>query len=765
MLTELTLEDTYRDIAGDDLLNTFYIPCLQHAVEYTRAVGYFTAGSLMIAGRGLTTFLAKGGKIKLIFNAEIDRDLFDAIDRGYKREIDELLEKVGEDYLLEIEKAEQHEVPNFRLDVLSLLIANQQLEIKVAIKKKGMYHDKVGLFVDSQGNEVVFHGSANETEAALDKEGNVEGTSVWASWVDYGASTHMEKHKQTLLEMWNKDIFDNMVVLDFPNAPKARLIQRAQSLNASNYTIKYEQALEVARRLPRLPEKIAGNTYSLRDHQRMALSAWARKQYKGILKLATGAGKTITAIDAIVQIYNQHILKSEKREKLAVVITVPYVNLAEQWVEVLKLFNINPVKCYGGREKWENRLITNITMFSSDEIDFFCSVVVNNTFRGSIFNKYFSMISPRNLFFLGDECHHHSSERYKEIIPQNARYLLGLSATPYPDPYPEDDEDEESVSEEGIIEENDNSGDDQDDEPILSEIYVNGVVFSYPLQQAIKNGVLTEYEYYPILVVLNEDEAEQYLFYTKKMAPFVSKLEKKIKLTKKEKEIFTKWAGLRARLMASAESKLSALEIYLKKDAVKEMSLFYVGDGLVNRDTEDEEIKQITAVTRMLDLYDWKSRKFTYKENSIEREQILKDFKKHDIDALVAIRCLDEGIDIPACKEAHILASTRNERQFVQRRGRVLRKDEGKDFAKIYDYVLSLPRGVFTDNADAYKSLLEGEFKRVVNFALLANNPEHSRSLISDLPGDLEIDQLYASVLNKESARLNNEREEYESQF
>ena len=188
---------------------------------------------------------------------------------------------------------------------MSLLVANGQLEIKVAITKTGMYHDKVGLFADSEGNEIIFQGSANETEAGLSKDGHKEGISVWASWIDYGASTHREEHKQSLTNMWEKEVLDDMVVMDFGKAPIEKMLARARELNQDFYTVKFEKALESIRSFPSPPSTIGKAPYKLKEHQRIAQKKWQENEFRGILKLATGAGKTITAIDAITKIYSQ----------------------------------------------------------------------------------------------------------------------------------------------------------------------------------------------------------------------------------------------------------------------------------------------------------------------------------------------------------------------------------------------------------------------------------------------------------------------------
>ena len=146
--------------------------------------------------------------------------------------------------------------------------------------------------------------------------------------------------------------------------------------------------------------------------------------------------------------------------------------------------------------------------------------------------------------------------------------------------------------------------------------------------------------------------------------------------------------------------------------------LFYCAEG--SSDTGGEYTKNIDKVSALLNDNKWRTSQFTSLENSNERKLILKSFLLGGIDALVSMKVLDEGIDIPACKTAFILASTKNPRQYVQRRGRILRRFEGKDFAVIYDFVI-LPAAGF-EETPASKNLVKSELERINDFMLLAKN-------------------------------------------
>ena len=451
---------------------------------------------------------------------------------------------------------------------------------------------------------------------------------------------------------------------------------------------------------PRTPEQLNGSPFEIKDHQREALNAWqAKGDFQGIFDLATGAGKTITSIYGIVQM-------SKAVAGLTVVIAVPYQNLADQWCEVLGEFNITPLQCYVSKANWIDELRRRVLDVRNNATPFEAIVVVNRTLVTAEFQDAILSIPPSKLLWIGDECHHHGSEALASALPQNARYRIGLSATPI------------------------HYLDDQRNARLKA--YYGDVVFTYSLERAIREHVLTPYEYFPEIVSLTDEEADEFVQLSDEIARQFARGDKS---GGKPGPGLTALLMKRARIVGSATNKLSALERCLAGQKPISHTLFYCGDGRVDVDSDygdgdgdgdvDEpetiSLRQIEAVSRLVDRIGWKVSHFTSREGRREREQILQAFRVGLIDGMVAIRCLDEGIDVPACSTAYILASSRVPRQFIQRRGRILRRSPGKKLARIFDFVVVLPEGAH-DGSGAARKLIQAELKRVAEFASLAVN-------------------------------------------
>nr|WP_236690258.1 helicase-related protein [Photobacterium angustum] len=246
--------------------------------------------------------------------------------------------------------------------------------------------------------------------------------------------------------------------------------------------------------------------------------------------------------------------------------------------------------------------------------------------------------------------------------------------------------------------------------------YFKGVVSEYSLSDAIKDGILAPYRYELVPVYLNDDEQERYEDYSTKIQKLILKAQSS-GLNTEEKQSLTKWCGFRSRLLATCEGKLPALINYLKDNPQLTLthSLIYVGEGKAI----DEEQAYISKVTNSLHEFGCKVAKFTSQETSHERKKIMESFKDETIESLVAMKVLDEGIDVPVCKSAFILASTRNPRQYVQRRGRVLRKSKGKSEALIVDFIV-LPMAGSRSNFS--QNLRKAELERINDFKLTALN-------------------------------------------
>jgi superfamily II DNA or RNA helicase len=699
MLKDLALKAVYRS-ETDDLLKDFYIPALSTAVLYERAVGYFSAAALSHAAQGISALVRNGGEMRVVFGGELDPDDFQELVSGYKDR--EIVERLGIDMTRELDTIDDN-LLQYRVRSLSWLVASGKLNAKVALRERGMYHEKIGVIYDAAGDFVVFQGSANETASALLPTHNFECINVFPSWRTE-LRDHFEPHIEAFSRLWQNRA-DRIKVVDFPEAVKRRLVSIAKSSMKLpspevECEIREQAAPEVVDQKssePEVPKAFGGKEFELMPHQLEALNSWKANGYSGILALATGAGKTVTAMYGLTRVF-------EARRRLFGVVAVPYQNLADQWVDELAKFNIAAVRCYGNSQTWERRASDCVAFFVSGTIPFACFVVVNRSLQMDKFQSILQQIPGEDLMFIGDECHHHAGEAYSKALPQGAQFRLGLSATP--DHYLNQDRNARLAS------------------------YYSKVVFEYSLADAIRAGVLTPYEYDIRLVELTEREAEKYLDLSARIAKFYAQRENRGGAS--TDSFLERLLLERARLVGSAANKLTMLRELLATLSVQTHTLFYCGDGSVEGEDQEESSRQLEAVGEVVSKAHWRVSRFTADESRADRARILDNFRLGFIDAMIAIRCLDEGIDVPACRLAVFLASSRNPRQFVQRRGRILRRAPGKDKARIVDFVVCLPdqQG---DDYERERTLLKAELGRVAEFASMSLNRSEAYEVLEPL--------------------------------
>ncbi|MFA0337126.1 DEAD/DEAH box helicase family protein [Vibrio breoganii] len=721
-LSELGLKGVYRT-STDNLLEDFYTPCLASARTYDRAVGFFSSSLFSSAFSGISEFIKSDSRMRLIIGHPLSDEEYDIVESADdNKDIDDYLTSAFDEI---VEKLET-EVDIHRYELFKYLVYSGRLQIKFAIRVKGMYHEKIGIFRDDMGNEVVFQGSANETDFANSQSKNFESIMVFNNWSTpeniYYEYTH--PFKIGFEKLWKGSDIDTLVV-DIPSAIYKKVVSsvNTQILGSVQSEIELEVLNEIRKSnlMPSIPEKLNGMTFSLKEHQKQAIDNWAKigneGQYvRGILRLATGSGKTITSICCAIRLYN--MLRSNKR-KLAFIVAVPYDNLAEQWVETLRLFNFSPIKCYRESRVWENKLANAKQHLMTDVIDHVCIVVVNKTLSTDRFSKYIDSISEyTEVFFLGDECHNHASTAKIESLP-NARYRMGLSATPF---YDDDNDDEFS-----------------DVKKMLLTGYYGDVVANYTLEDALSDQVLTPYKYNVYPAYLNEEESLEYIQLSVQISKKIAMGEMDNKSDDSLMSLFSK----RSRLIANITDKIRALESVISKvrGEDKRHTLFYCGDGSVDINS-DETIRQVDNVAKILTGNGWNVNRFTSTEGPLSRVNIMSDFKNTYIDGLVAIRVLDEGIDVPVCKSAYILASSKNPRQYIQRRGRILRKYPGKEYATINDFMV-IPSSDMMNSGHG-KKLIKSELKRIVEFNSLAINSSETNESIKDILkyNDINIEEL-----------------------
>lgn len=694
-LREGSWKSVYR--TGDDnLLTDFYLPVLSSAIRYDRAVGYFSSELLVIASQGLSNLIKSDGKMRLVIGYPLDENEYLAVKEG--NDVSWAYENLQEKIFLLL-CGDEGSIAKHRLQLLTWMLACGSLEIKFAFRKKGMYHEKIGIITDKEGDRLVFSGSANETFNAMDIGTNAESISAFPSWDEAVFEGYGRPYELGFEAIWSGNQRDTYTV----NIP-SKFYEKISNLVAEKrcpdldleVSIEKQNSLEAQTLLfkniplPFVPEVLDGNRFEIKEHQQNALMKWKANDYKGILKLATGSGKTITSIYGAVKIF-------ETFGRLAFVVAVPYNELAGQWVENLKVFGISPHKCFDNKNSWYDRFKLDVQAFKAGRKKFVAAVVINKTMQSSGFQELASLIPPRDFLFVGDECHHHGAEKTFNALP-DASMRMGLSATPF------------------------RSEDDEIDSPFpdfgkkrLQEYY-GCVVAKYTLSDAINAGILTPYKYHVCGVRLTEEEQEEYEELSKKIGNLMAGAT----AGKADKDTLTLLCGKRSRLLGSAENKLFALKATLSDmdDEYKGHVLFYCAEG--SSETDGDYSKNIDKVSSLLNNFGWRISQFTSLEKTNERKSILESFLVGGIDALVSMKVLDEGIDIPACKAAFILASTKNPRQYIQRRGRILRKFEGKDFAVIYDFVISPAKG--WEESPASKKLVRSELDRIKDFMLLAKN-------------------------------------------
>jgi len=708
LIGTLTSEDT-------NLLRDFYIPVLTKAKIYKRAVGYFSAGMLCHAAEGLSALLKSNGKLLLIIGNPIDNDEYEAIKTGSN--LKGIYKRINETISTCYEEVDNPLFAN-RLNLLSTLVADERLVIKFALRRRGMYHDKIGIIEDKEGDKIAFSGSANETSAALLPDYNIESLYLYPSWKEEIYEYYGKPIENSFKKIWNNEA-NGIYTIDCPSEIYDKFISYKKDKNNS-----VEEEINLAELLnqeepndswPHIPEYIGKNRYELAYHQKYALNAWKANDFKGILAHATGSGKTITALHGATKLAEWH---KQKNISFICIIAVPYTVLADQWVANMELYGYKPIKCYGSKYNWYQQLdgeLSDINLgYDSKSISI---VVVNATLVSDAFSNLLNKLKLNNTLIVADECHNHGTSKIAEIIP-DSRYKLGLSATPF-------------------------SSDEIEKKDYLESSY-GKIIDKYTIENALKDDVLCQYNYYPEIIYLQEEEMQEYEELSASIAAAINQ-DENIKTNNNLKYLI----GKRARLLGSAENKFNKLSDILENVNSISHCLFYCGDGSTEIEETGEIKRDIEKVSMILNNNNIKSSRFTAQESRHERESIISNFKYRYIDAIVAIKVLDEGFDMPSCKRAYILASSRNERQYIQRRGRILRKSEGKDFAEIIDFIVRSPRFV---KSEAATNLVKNELERAIEFSRLSNNTDKNTAILKELceDYDLEYEEILSNVLMKE---------------
>ena len=661
-LRKLSLQSEYRS-DGADLIKDFYTPCLRNATQYWRAVGYFNSYGLARNIKGFATFIQHGGQMRLVTSPKLMTDDIEAIRTGYDAR-DQTPTPSNETSF--------EDVSEDRLALLTWLVACKHLDVKIAyppgkdtVNPHAMYHEKIGVFLDDTENAVAFAGSQNETIGGLID--NFEFIDVHWSWND--AQQRVRQKVDNFKRLWHNTT-DKLEVIDFPTAASEDILIHQTVYEAVQDPLPptiLETSEHIADYLP--------NDLVLRTYQWEAVDAWFENECHGLWEMATGTGKTITALSALAKL-------TKEQKYLFVLIVCPFQHLVDQWREEVERFGFNPILAYKGSATWINSFSTALTQYNWRNCNLVCAITTQKTFIGATMQKMLSRVR-HNAVLIADEVHHLGASESLRKLTDLFDYRLGLSATP------------------------DRWFDDEGTDALIA--YFGKTVYEFPLDKAIAEGYLCPYDYHPHLVELTDEELEEYESLTEKIARLYHGTQ-----SNEPNEPLKHLLIKRAMLLNKAENKLPVLEEMLtgKTDSLHH-TLFYCAPG------------QIDSVIPILKNLGLRAAKFTAEESTSERQRLLDMFASGHLQALVAMKCLDEGVDVPSTRTAYILASSSNPKEFIQRRGRILRQALGKERAEIHDLIAvpslahqQYPSATFNTE----RKIVEKALRRFNEFAGIAVN-------------------------------------------
>lgn len=653
-LRDIPLRLSYKSKGKDNLLDNFLIPGLKESVVYKRSVGFFSSSVFEIMDTGLAKFIENGGSIQIICSPQLSEKDIDAIRLGYELKNAAVKRVVIED----LENC-LNQISDENIKTLIELIRKDRLNIMVVDvnDQMGIYHDKIGILKDLQGNKVLFVGSPNESRSAYC--GNYEKIRVAVSWIE-SDNLRIQDDEEEFDSIWN-GTHDYISRTDY-TCLIGKHLSSILNRRSSNEVVEHKKVGVV-----------------LRPYQNAAIKAWIDNGKHGFFVMATGTGKTWTAIYAALEVI--------KEENIFLVICAPYKHLVRQWYEDVHsvLPDCRIVMVSSENHNWESELLDAIynSKYNGGGTVIAISTIVS--FNSERFERV-ARKTNLNRMLIVDEAHRFKNT--SEQVHNFYTYMLGLSATP-------------------SSKKNDEVG-----EQLMK--YFGGQVFNLPIEYAIDHNYLVHYNYYPIYVHSTYEEEKNFDKYTSLM---MSCFKGNVCI---DIEGLARYKRSRLRIISMTKEKIDKIQWILSQVKERDHFIVYCGDGRLFENNIEEGKRHIQFVQEVLRELGFRVNQFTAEENMKERMQLVSSFNRGMIDALVAIRCLDEGINIPSIEGALLLSSNDDYREFVQRRGRILRTyrsdftGKEKGAANIYDVVV-LP-------SDSMTNFALIELRRFYEYARLADN-------------------------------------------
>lgn len=671
-LCDVSLKLSYHK-GEDDIAADFYLPCMSRSHRYDRAVGFFSSSVFVLAWPSLREFATSGGRIRIVCSPVLSRGDVNALNVGY--------DSSGHAQFVADAREELNQLLNSPVlrnptRVLAGLVASGVVDLRIAWvgphtsgRSRRIFHDKVGIFSDAHEQSVVFKGSMNETWQGLAADGNLESIDVYASWRNEENAQRVADEVEYFDRLWH-DQQPGVTVTTFPQVVQQQLLDIAEETP-------WEECVdEICRELETSTRPFAEHDSDKRNlwpHQVAALKIWERHNRRGILEHATGSGKTFTALRAIQE--------SLGRGEVPLVL-VPSELLLRQWQEeITSTLDLQPLVCGGGSRTWDEQ--RRLPLWTRDDSRGESRVVLATMQTASSERFRRLLRDGPHLFVVADEVHRVGSPTHRQILGISSGPRLGLSATPR------------------------RAGDPVGTAALMD--YFEGIVPPpFTLQDAIAAGTLTGYSYHPHRVPLNTEEQNEWdrLTATIGRQLAIRNDETSDPIDESIHRLFVRRARVAKKATAKSQIAGSVISRHFEHGQ----------HWLVYCEDRDQlyEVRSAIKETGLTEVFEY------HTAMGGDSPSTLRLFEQSG-GVMVAIRCLDEGVDIPAASHALILASSRNPREFIQRRGRVLRTAPGKSMAHIHDAIV-LPAGLSQEVPTG--SMVKGELARAIEFGQHAINPD-----------------------------------------
>lgn len=704
MLSDVFFKHSYS--LGYDEPKDFFTEALIESSTFDLGLGFFSSSGIRSLSYGFALFIANGGKMRVVMNHILSQEDKEIIEKGQKHLVEDFENHILFDIKKLVETLSKEDEQFFRC--LSYLISINRIEFVATVSTKGgLGHDKYGIFKDEKGNKVAFIGSANFSQSALELNG--ETITVFTSPDD---DKRIAEYQALFDQSWENDTphlvhipiehVKTFIREKFPKTSLTNLLEEGINLRENigidnNIPAKYCKPIS-RRILDKIEFKELEPRFPFPEERRIqidAYSAWIENGKKGIFAMATGSGKTVTALNCIRKQYKEN-------GYYKAIIVVPTQALAIQWEHETKSFNYQNIVSTHSDKDWKNILSRYITRSLLDSTKSIILITTYATFNRNDIQSFLKKVRGVETFiYVADEAHNIGSQNSLNHLPEMINWRIGLSATP-----------------ERIY---DDLGSEK-----LYEFFNSKppkYTYRYTMKQAIEEGILCHYDYYPIFIELTSSEMEEYERISDQLRKYIDAD------TGKYKPDAEKLLLKRKRIIHKAENKKIAISDLLEELRQKQKldyTFVFVPEGYEpdysindSYNINQDDVHIIDEYAQMFKEHGYSYHK--YISGLDDAPSILQNFADGDIQILLSMKCLDEGVDIPRAEHAIFCSSTGNPRQFVQRRGRVLRKCKGKEKAKIWDLIVT-PPNILDESNSIERNLFLNEVKRIINFAALADN-------------------------------------------